>query len=62
MPAAKKPDCSWGDDPGLVAHTMASATTLVQLQGDPPPAPTKALVVTWCTRCGTIGATKEVGL
>lgn len=61
--AAKKPECGWGDpDPRVVAHTMASSTTLVQLQGEPPPPPGSALVVTWCTRCGTVGETKEVPL
>jgi len=59
----KKPECSWGDpNPSVVAHTMSSTTTLVQLAGDPAPRPDQALVVTWCTRCGTMGDHKVVKL
>ena len=62
--AAKKPECSWGDaDPRVVAHTMASSTTVVPAaEQEPPAAPSSALVVTWCTRCGTLGETKQVPL
>lgn len=60
--AAKPADCWYGSDPATTAHTVSTSTTLVQQPGDPPPPVTKALVVTWCTRCGTITATKEVAL
>lgn len=54
------PECSYGADPAAVQHTFVASTTAVQDRE--PEERTNAMVVTFCSRCGTVREARAVVL